>query len=572
MTFAIKIDSGCRNFLVDIPFHMNFLARDIPKRRFDRKLRVWKAPTTKLNAIYLQKKVEEGALCADDQVKFAINSKVEGKVPKPVGFPDWYRFKTEPYGLQKEALNLSYGLDVFAFLMEMGTGKSKVYTDLTSALHLEKKINGVIFLTKNSLKRNILNEFGIHSPLDNNGYLCHVPEFGSKAKDRRNKEAMDFEYLSVISAGVEGLSQGKKLYQYLIDFVATRLCAVIVDESHLIKGHRSVRTERAVNIGRGAKYRYIGTGTEILLGPLDLYAQFEFLDADIIGAGDYYSCRNRYAVMGGYEGKQITGYQNMDEFSEAVAPWSYQALKKDHLDIPKKIYQAPIEVELTKRQKEVYTSVKKEKLAILGDDIEVICTNVLTAYLALQQVCAGFITYDNEESGERSLEWLVEPNKNPKFKEALEWIEATGGKQVIIWSRFVPEVKALTAYLKTNGVEAECYYGGISQNERNSIEEDFKKGDFQVLAATQMSAGTGLTFTNSWFSLYMSNSFNLGDRLQSEDRNHRIGQKNSVTYGDIVAKGSVEMDIIKNLMNKVDIATYVRQQIGKGVRPMDLFG
>ena len=49
-------------------------------------------------------------------------------------------------------------------------------------------------------------------------------------------------------------------------------------------------------------------------------------------------------------------------------------------------------------------------------------------------------------------------------------------------------------------------------------------------------------------------SIDLEKRIQSEDRAHRIGQKNKVLYIDLVAKGTVDEKIIQALRNKVNIA------------------
>ena len=45
--------------------------------------------------------------------------------------------------------------------------------------------------------------------------------------------------------------------------------------------------------------------------------------------------------------------------------------------------------------------------------------------------------------------------------------------------------------------------------------------------------------------------------MQSEDRAHRIGQKNKVLYIDLVAKGTVDEKIIQALRNKVNIASEI---------------
>ena len=54
--------------------------------------------------------------------------------------------------------------------------------------------------------------------------------------------------------------------------------------------------------------------------------------------------------------------------------------------------------------------------------------------------------------------------------------------------------------------------------------------------------------------VYYSNNYDLEKRIQSEDRAHRIGQKNKVLYIDIMAKGTVDQKIIQSLRNKVNIA------------------
>jgi SNF2 family DNA or RNA helicase len=46
-------------------------------------------------------------------------------------------------------------------------------------------------------------------------------------------------------------------------------------------------------------------------------------------------------------------------------------------------------------------------------------------------------------------------------------------------------------------------------------------------------------------------------RLQSEDRAHRIGQTNKVTYIDLVSPGTIDEKILKALRSKIDLASQV---------------
>ena len=69
--------------------------------------------------------------------------------------------------------------------------------------------------------------------------------------------------------------------------------------------------------------------------------------------------------------------------------------------------------------------------------------------------------------------------------------------------------------------------------------------------------GFGLTLTAANTVIYYSNSYDLEIRLQSEDRAHRIGQENKVTYIDLCSPKTIDERIIKSLRSKINIATQI---------------
>lgn len=72
--------------------------------------------------------------------------------------------------------------------------------------------------------------------------------------------------------------------------------------------------------------------------------------------------------------------------------------------------------------------------------------------------------------------------------------------------------------------------------------------------------GYGLTLTEAKTVIYYSNGYDLEVRLQSEDRAHRIGQTNKVTYVDIVAKDTIDEKILQALRSKIDISARVMKE------------
>ena len=101
------------------------------------------------------------------------------------------------------------------------------------------------------------------------------------------------------------------------------------------------------------------------------------------------------------------------------------------------------------------------------------------------------------------------------------------------------------------------YFGDTSDEARTTAIEQFQEGDAQFFVGNPQTGGMGITLTAAQNVIYFANSFDLAIRTQSEDRAHRIGQKNSVTYIDLICEGTIDERIVKALRNKMDIASMV---------------
>jgi SNF2 family DNA or RNA helicase len=106
------------------------------------------------------------------------------------------------------------------------------------------------------------------------------------------------------------------------------------------------------------------------------------------------------------------------------------------------------------------------------------------------------------------------------------------------------------------------YYGQTTPDERQQIVKDFQDPDhpLRFFVGQPRTGGYGLTLTEASTVIYFSNNYDLEVRLQSEDRAHRIGQRNNVTYIDIVTEGTVDEKILRALREKINIATMVLKE------------
>jgi len=467
-----------------------------------------------------------------------------------------YKFKTKPYEHQLLALTKSWNKREYAYFMEMGTGKSKVLIDNIAVLYDKGGINAAIIIAPKGVYRNWSSkEIPIHMP---DHVETQIAVWNPAPNRKQKKELTDlFEVnpdLKILVINVDAFST-KKGVSFVEKFILAHSVLIAVDESTTIKNPKAQRTKNLLKLSINCKYKRILTGFPVTQSPLDLYSQCAFLSNDLLGYTSFYSFQNRYAklfnrTMGQRSFRQVTGYQNLEELTQKLTNFSYRVLKKDCLDLPDKVYMRR-EVPLTPDQMRVYKQLKDYAVAQLESKELVSVTTVLTQILRLHQVVCGFVKDDNGEEVEI---------KNNRLDELLNILSEVQGK-TIIWANYRHDIKRILNTLHdTVGTDAVAsYYGDTPDEERQKIITEFQdpNSSLQYLVSNVQTGGYGITLTEASNVIYYSNNYDLEKRLQSEDRAHRIGQTNKVTYIDLVAKGTVDEKIVKALRNKLDLAQEV---------------
>jgi SNF2 family DNA or RNA helicase len=195
--------------------------------------------------------------------------------------------------------------------------------------------------------------------------------------------------------------------------------------------------------------------------------------------------------------------------------------------------------------------MKKLALAKLESGDLATTASVLTQVMRLHQICCGFLQPDEGE---------IQPLANNRLKELLAISEEVQGK-AIIWASWTHDIQQIADALRDRfGPDSVAtYYGGTPQDERQDIVTKFQDKDspLRFFIGQPRTGGYGITLTAANTVVYYSNSYDLEIRLQSEDRAHRIGQTNKVTYIDLVSPGTIDEKILKALRQKIDIAGQV---------------
>ena len=143
-----------------------------------------------------------------------------------------------------------------------------------------------------------------------------------------------------------------------------------------------------------------------------------------------------------------------------------------------------------------------------------------------------------------------------KINALEEIINETDGK-IIIWANYIHNIKQIIMFLKKKYGEESVVsiYGEVNVEDRKKAVERIQTDEkTRFMVGNPTTGGFGLTLTACNTVIYFSNNYNLEVRMQSEDRAHRMGQKGSVVYIDIVARNTLDEAIMKALTKKGQIA------------------
>lgn len=439
---------------------------------------------------------------------------------------------------------------VAGLFMEMGTGKSRTAIELA---HIRSgKIDRVVWACPVSLKETVRMEIRKHTDCRD------VYVFGDKKPD------LDARWVVV---GIESLSSSNRTVLELRKLI-TDATMVIVDESTYIKGHDSIRTWRITKLSEQTRYRLILTGTPLSQGVVDLYAQMRFLSPKILGYRSWYSfSRNHLEYSEKFPG-MIVRSLNTRYLAKRIRPYIYQVTKEECLDLPEKLYESFC-CHLSDEQREWYYWARERAFQDMMDDEDFGSYHLFRLFTSLQSIVCGFWNRPQKtllqvRRGEKQeYERMVFPeSRTGLMMDIIKRIPS--GEKIIIWAKFRYSIQRIVDELsKEYGPESVTqFHGGLREKERNDQVERFKR-DARFFIGTQSCAGHGLTLNEASHVIFYANGFKYSERVQAEDRNHRIGQDKAVTYIDVYSNSGIDGRIMKALTKKGNALREFRDEVEK---------
>lgn len=338
---------------------------------------------------------------------------------------------------------------------------------------------------------------------------------------------------------------------------------IICDEVHKIKNPKSKRFKTLLSISDLAGYRGMLTGTPILNSYLDIWSQFRFLDCGKTLGENFFVFRSRYfrdANVGMPKAMYFPNWQphhtTAKELTDKIAFKTSRVTKEECLDLPP-LVQLTEYVELSSEQEKAYREMEKFLITEVKSG-ECAASNALVRVMRMLQILSGHL--ETEREGETTTHHFLDSPRLSRLAELLN--DLTPNHKVIVWCTFKQNYWTINEWLTAMKI-GHTDLTGETKDRAANISKFQNDPSCRVIVANPQAGGVGVNLTAASYAIYYSRSYSLGDRLQSEARNHRGGSEvhQKITQIDLVAKDTLDAIVLQALIKKENFADSVLDRI-----------
>lgn len=391
---------------------------------------------------------------------------------------------------QKQAITKHLSNKVGALFMKMGTGKTRVAVELVNAID---NIDLVVYV----------------APLD---IIRPKQETIASIETEVNKWG-GFNAKEVVYIGVDTIGMSDKQYLQLYKKISVAWrCFLIVDESIKIKNLEAKRTQRLLELSKMVEYKLILNGEPITRDLLDVYAQFYFLDPEILNMSlsEFKNTFCKYtkitkSLPGTYKSytkEFITGYENIDYLYSLIGEYVYEC----DLQLNVQQINETANYSLSENDFKTYNHLKEtyldnEKLIAMNNNI----------FLEMTQ--------------KMQHEYSCTPEKT---EIVTDWFKKHPQEKSIIYCQYIVSAELCR----------ELYPKALVLNYNSSFGHNLQDRPFTV---------------------YFDQTFDWGKVAQASARNYRTGQENDCRYLSLIPTVGLGKLYADNNIKKIGISEYLKK-------------
>ena len=534
--------TGKSSFLINFDFNQKIVdtLKTIPTYYYHKSDYSWEIPIN-----YLSMALE--ALTFIDDVYLHLLPAEESE-PKQIDFKltkaeiDQFRFK--PFDHQIEGIN--FGLDPkhnkWLLCDSMGLGKTNEIIWYAETLKRRGLIDHCLIICGvDSLRQNWKKEiqkFSTESVLVLGEKVSKTGKVSYAPVDQRAKQLLEpieefFVVVNVATLRSDKIVEAFKKSKNKFGLIA-------VDEAHKISNKSSQQGANLLKLN--SPYKIAATGTPIVNSPLSAYLLLSWTDNDKSTLTTY---KSNYCEFGGFGGKQVIGYKNLDVLKEEMDSCSIRrTLDQVRDDMPLKTVHYEV-IEMSDAHRKFYEAVK-EGVKEEADRVELKSGNLLALTTRLRQAtaCPAILTTQDILSS--------------KLERCVEIVEdlVSQGEKVVILSTFKEPVYQLAKLLEkykplvaTGDVDDQVAFSRMDQFQNDPISK--------VFIGTHGKCGTGFTLNAASYMICIDTPYTYSSFSQSTDRIWRVTNTRPAFITVLICEDSVDERVADIVENKKELADFL---------------
>ena len=313
------------------------------------------------------------------------------------------------------------------------------------------------------------------------------------------------------------------LRQYCFEYI-------VLDESQNIKNSDSLTFRSAIQLR--SRHRLVLTGTPIENSLKDLWAQFHFLQPDLLG--------NESAFTKQFINPIKQGNSRMElRLRQLITPFILRRSKSEVAPELPPLTEEIIYCDMPESQDEIYlqekNSLRNTLLQLSPNKKQHQQFTVLNGISRLRQLaCHPRMIFSDYEGSSGKLEQIIDTYRTLRSE----------GHKVLIFSSFVKHLELIAAEFHKYGWQY-ALLTGASTNRPEEIARFSQTEEIQAFLISLKAGGVGLNLTQADYVFIVDPWWNPAAEAQAIARAHRIGQNKQVIAYRFITKDSIEEKIIR---------------------------
>lgn len=321
------------------------------------------------------------------------------------------------------------------------------------------------------------------------------------------------------------------LRRHAEELQAKAWATLIVDEAQFLKNSATQTAQVARDLNASWKLALTGTPVENRLA--ELWSIFRIVAPGLFGSWDRF--RDRFASPIEKEHNA----ERQQALVRTVKPLILRRTKREVLtELPERT-EIVLTAELSSEERRLYEDARLWAAAQLAalplDNDNTARFQVLAMITRLRQLaCHPLLVHQDWQASSAKLDLLL-----TTLDELRE-----NGHRALVFSQFVQHLDIVRRALDQRGVSYKYLDGSTPPKVREAAVDGFQNGEGDVFLISLRAGGTGLNLTAADYVVHLDPWWNPAVEDQASDRAHRIGQTRPVTVYRLVAKETIEEQIL----------------------------